>query len=316
MYKILTNIFITLSILCITWVIIISPPLSYKEGTIVSITKGESIKQIALDLKKNNIIQSEFLFTHLIILFKLDNKIVAGDYAFKTKSNAFEVIKRVSTGDYNIQVKRITLIEGITVKEMAKLFAQNFYNVTEENFMLAALPSEGYLFPDTYYFPENVRPEEIVQKLKLTFGEKISDNKDILTSRIPLQDIVTMASIIEKEATTESMQEVSNVLWHRIEENIPLQVDASFVYERGKHTFDLSLEDLKQDSPYNTYVRKGLPPTPISNPGIVALKAAAFPDPTKNFYFLTGYDGTMYYAKTLKEHEQNKQKYLFKPKNE
>jgi UPF0755 protein len=82
------------------------------------------------------------------------------------------------------------------------------------------------------------------------------------------------------------------------------------VYERDKHTFELSLEDLRTDSPYNTYIRKGLTPTPISNPGIQALKAAAFPEPTEYFYFLTGYDGNMYYAKTLKEHDENKEKYL------
>lgn len=119
-----------------------------------------------------------------------------------------------------------------------------------------------------------------------------------------------MASIIEKEATSDSMQEVSNILWHRIDINMPLQVDASFVYERNKHTFELSSDDLKKDSPYNTYIRHGLTPTAISNPGIQAILAAAFPKPTKNLYFLTGYDGKMYYAKTLKEHESNKEKYL------
>jgi UPF0755 protein len=121
-----------------------------------------------------------------------------------------------------------------------------------------------------------------------------------------------MASIIEKEATADSMQEVSNILWHRIDIHMPLQVDASFVYERNKHTFELSIEDLQTDSPYNTYVRYGLTPTPISNPGIQALIAAAFPKETKNLYFLTGTDGKMYYAQTLKEHEANKEKYFEK----
>jgi len=310
MHSILQKIFILIAILSLTWVIVISPPLHFKEGTIATVTKGQNVKEIARDLKGKGVIQSELVFTNLIIFFNLDSKIVSGDYAFKDKSNAFEVIKRISTGDYRIQAKRITLIEGITVKEMAKLFAENFYNISEEDFIQTALPSEGYLFPDTYYFPENVRSDEVVQKLKLTFDEKITANKTILSAELSLRDIVTMASIIEKEATTDSMEEVSNILWHRIEEDIPLQVDAGFVYERGKHTFELSHEDLRLDSPYNTYVRKGLPPTPISNPGIQALMAAAFPEKTENFYFLTGYDGNMYYAKTLKEHDANKDKYL------
>ena len=196
---------------------------------------------------------------------------------------------------------------------MSKLFSENFYNITEEEFIEKALPSEGYLFPDTYYFPENARAEEVIQKLKLTFDEKIAENKEILSSEKTLKDIVIMASIIEKEATKDSMQEVSDILWHRIDINMPLQVDAGFVYERDKHTFELSLEDLQTDSPYNTYVRYGLTPTPISNPGIQALKAAAFPRKTENLYFLTGYDGEMYYAQTLKQHEANKDKYLTEP---
>lgn len=310
MHPILHKIFILIAIVSLTWVIVISPPLHFREGTIATVTKGQGVKEIARDLKTKGIIQSEFVFTNLVIIFNLDSRIVSGDYAFKTKSNAFEVIRRISTGDYDIQVKRITLIEGITAKEMAKLFSENFYNISYDQFVEAALPSEGYLFPDTYYFPENVRADEVVQKLKLTFDEKIADNKEILSSEKTLREIVIMASIIEKEASADSMQEVSNILWNRIDEGMPLQVDAGFVYERGKHTFDLSLDDLKEDSPYNTYVRKGLTPTPISNPGIQAIIAAAFPEPTKNFYFLTGYDGNMYYAQTLDQHEENKNKYL------
>jgi len=310
MQSILHKTFITISIISILWVIVISPPLAYKEGTIATISKGQSIKSIAQDLKNKDLIQSEFIFTNLIIFFNLDSKIVSGDYAFNTKSNAFEVIKRISSGDYQIRAKRITLIEGITVKEMAPIFASNFYNITEEDFITEALPSEGFLFPDTYYFPENVISIEVVQKLKSTFDEKVTDNKDILSSSKSLRDIVIMASIIEKEATSESMQMVSDILWNRIKESMPLQVDAGFVYERDKHTFELSLEDLQTDSPYNTYTNRGLPPTAISNPGLQALTAAAFPEDTEYFYFLTGYDGNMYYGKTLKEHGNNREKYL------
>jgi UPF0755 protein len=222
----------------------------------------------------------------------------------------FEVLRRISKGEYGIEVKRITVIEGLTTSEMAELFSKEFYNISKEDFIEKALPYEGYLFPDTYYFVENITSEEIISKMRTTFDEKIAEEKDILTSKKSLKDIVIMASIIEKEATYDSMQEVSNILWHRIDIDMPLQVDAGFVYERGKHTFELSLEDLRTDSPYNTYVRYGLTPTPIANPGIQALRAAAFPETTKNLYFLTGDDGEMYYAQTLKEHEANKEKYF------
>ena len=304
------NFLIVTAAASLLWVILISAPLHFREGTIITVAQGQSVKQIAAEFKSKGIIQSETLFTNLIIFFNLDSKIVSGDYAFKDKVNTLEVIKRLSQGDYQIQAKKVTLIEGITVREMADLFSQNFYNINTDEFVAVASSSEGYLFPDTYYFPENVRADEIVQKLKLTFNERIAENPDILASKWPLRDIVTMASIIEKEATSDSMQDVSDILWHRIDIDMPLQVDAGFVYERGKHTFELSLDDLKKDSPYNTYTRRGLPPTPISNPGIQALLAAAFPEETDNLYFLTGYDGEMYYASTLKEHDANKEKYL------
>jgi UPF0755 protein len=311
-YSIRQKICITVSVIVLFWVLLISAPLTFKDGTVVTISKGDSVKVISQKLKQADVIQSQILFTNIIIFFNLDSKIVAGDYVFKKEHTVFEVLQRISNGEYGIEVKKITLIEGLTVTEMADLFSKEFYNISKEEFSEKALPYEGYLFPDTYYFLENVTSEEIILKMRTTFDEKIAEDEEILNSKKDLKDIVIMASIIEKEATTDSMQEVSDILWHRIDISMPLQVDAGFVYEQGKHTFELSLEDLKTDSPYNTYVRYGLTPTPISNPGIQALKAAAFPQPTENLYFLTGYDGEMYYAKTLKEHNANKEKYLTK----
>lgn len=302
--------FFIISAIILLWVILTSSPFLFKEGTIVSIEKGDSVKIVAQKLKENKIIRSEILFTNIVILFKLDNKIVAGDYVFKDESTMLQALRRISNGDYQIEVKRVTLIEGLTVAEMAEVLSKNFYNIQVQEFIEKALPYEGYLFPDTYYFAENIRSEDVIEKMRTTFDEKIAQEGTILSSEKSLKDIVVMASIIEKEATTDSMQEVSNILWHRIDINMPLQVDAGFVYERNKHTFELSIEDLQTDSPYNTYVRYGLTPTPISNPGIAALKAAAYPEPTKNLYFLTGDDGEMYYAETLKQHEANKQKYF------
>ncbi len=304
------KIYVGVSILALLWVVLTSAPLSFHDDSIITVSKGDSVKVIAHKLKENKIIQSETFFTNVVIFFNLDNKIVAGDYSFKKEPTLFQVLRRISTGDYGIEVKRITLIEGLTIAEMAQQFSAEFYNISEEDFKEKATSYEGYLFPDTYYFTENISSEDVIVKMRTTFDEKIAQQKDILNSKKPLKDIVIMASIIEKEATAESMQLVSNILWHRIDINMPLQVDASFVYERNKHTFELSLDDLATDSPYNTYIRYGLTPTAISNPGIQALRAAAFPEPTQYLYFLTGYDGEMYYAKTLKEHDANREKYL------
>lgn len=309
--SILQKIFIIFSVCAVLWVVLTSTPFGFHPDTIISIEKGDTVKTVAQKLKEGNIIQSELVFTNLVILSDLESKIVAGNYSFKVSPiTIFDVINRISTGDYRIEVKRITIIEGLTVVEMSKLYASQFYNISESDFVSKALSYEGYLFPDTYYFSEDVSSEEAIAKMRMTFDEKIAKEKDILNSTKSLRDVVIMASIIEKEATADSMQEVSNILWHRISIRMPLQVDASFVYERDKHTFELTLEDLATDSPYNTYVRYGLTPTAISNPGIQALRAAAFPEKTKNLYFLTGDDGNMYYAQTLKQHNANKEKYF------
>ena len=307
--KHLRKIFIGLSICVLAWVIVTSPPISFPKNTILQIEKGDSVKAVAGQLKQNRLIQFELLFINLVILFNLENKIVAGDYIFKEKEGVFEIIRRISTGDYGIDVKRVTIVEGSTVKDMAKVFSELFYNIEEEDFINQALVHEGYLFPETYFFPESVLVEDIIQKMRMTFDQKIAQS-GILNSERNLKDIVIMASIIEKEASATSMQEVSDILWHRLDIDMPLQVDAGFVYERNQSTFDLSLEDLRTDSPYNTYTRRGLTPTPISNPGLQALLAAAFPQETEYLYFLTGFDGEMYYAKTLREHDENKAKYL------
>jgi len=122
-----------------------------------------------------------------------------------------------------------------------------------------------------------------------------------------------MASIIEAEArTTESRRIISGILWKRISLGMPLQVDSTFVYINGKNTYELTSDDLKIDSPYNTYVYKGLPPTPIGNPGLDAILAALYPKTSKYLYFLSSKSGDMYYATTFEQHKRNKELYLNK----
>lgn len=125
-----------------------------------------------------------------------------------------------------------------------------------------------------------------------------------------ISDVIIMASILEGEALPKDRQVVAGILWKRLSIGMPLQVDATFRYINGKGTYDLTADDLKIDSPYNTYIHKGLPPGPISNPGIDAISASLNPIPTKYLYYLTEKDGTIHYAKTFTEHIANKNKYL------
>ncbi len=145
-----------------------------------------------------------------------------------------------------------------------------------------------------------------------TFKKRIAT----LTSEVekfgkPVSEIVILASLLEEEASTsEDRRIVSGILWKRLSMGMLLQVDATFQYINGKGSLELTLDDLKIDSPYNTYKYKGLPPTPISNPGLDSIRAAVIPTKTNYLYYLSERDGTMHYATTFAEHLRNKARYL------
>lgn len=294
------------------WVLVTAVPRGFQPNTSFKIEDGESLKTIALKLDQQKIIKSKTLFSIFLTIQRKDDNIVSGEYIFHDKESIFEVAKRLTTGDYGIESKTIILKEGFTLNQMANVLEDEFPNFDRNQFEILTSLYEGYFFPDTYIFPENADTELIVKTLRETFDEKLKSVGNLIkASGRTLEEIIIMASIVEKEATEESRQEVANILWHRMEVGMPLQVDATFVYERGKGTFDLTKTDLRTDSPYNTYTNAGLPPTAISNPGLESIKAAATIEETENLFFLTGSDGEMYYAKTHDEHVENKQKFLY-----
>jgi UPF0755 protein len=163
-------------------------------------------------------------------------------------------------------------------------------------------------------FPKNVTTEEIIDTLEKTFKQKINTpetKQKVKELNRSLEEIIIFASIVEKESTKDAQQEVANILWERLNIDMPLQVDATFVYSINKGTFDLTQEDLKNGyNPYNTYTHKGLPPTPIGNPGLSSIEAVLNPTSTENLYFLTGKDGEMYYASNFEQHKRNRALYL------
>jgi UPF0755 protein len=300
---------ICLTILII-WVYMTTVP-RLDNVTLVNIEEGESLKTISEKLAQEKIIRSQAVFNALIIFTGKDNNIVAGEYEFEKAHSIFEISKRITTGDYGIELKKVTLTEGMTVQEMADYFESTFPKFNRDLFERDTSNLEGYLFPDTYIFPINAENELILNTILDNFEAQIdSISKEIKSSPYTLEQIIIMASIVEKEATKESREDVANILWGRFEEGMALQVDAPFVYERGKGSFDLYFSDLENDSPYNTYTRVGLTPTPISNPGLESIKAAATPEETPYVFFLTGLDGEMYYAETFDQHKENKAKYL------
>lgn len=289
------------------------PPFKSEFPNIVKIKDGLTLKEVSDLLAENHIISSPTVFNILIILGPGDKNIISGDYVFREKLNIFEVAKKVTTGSYGLEKIRITVPEGVTVLQMSELFEQYLVNFDKGRFIELALSKEGYLFPDTYFFQENANEDDVVVLLEKTFQEKIVKELDeeLKSSPFTIEEIVIMASIIQREATRDTMQDISDILWKRISLEMPLQVDAPFVYSIGKGSFDLTLKDLRTENPYNTYINAGLPPTPIANPGIDAIKAAINPEDTEYLFFLTGHDGEMYYAENFNKHKENKRNFLY-----
>lgn len=291
---------------------ILRAPTSFPVDSIYTVKEGVGLNLLATDLANKGIIKSPFCFKVFSVLFGGMKGIKAGDYVLTNKLSTLSLAYQISHGDYNLLPIKVTIPEGLNVSEIAKLISQKFSKITEPSFLGIASKEEGYLFPDTYFFLPNASAQEVVDVMTSTFQEKIKTLKiEIANFKKPIADIIKMASIVEEEGrTTETRRIVAGILWQRLSLNMPLQVDASFKYINGKVTKDLTSEDLKINSPYNSYLYKGLPPTPISNPGLDSIKATITPTKTDYLFFLTDKNGNMHYAKTYTEHLQNKELYL------
>ncbi len=222
------------------------------------------------------------------------------------------IAKRLIEGNTGISALRITFPEGESVREMGVRATAVFPGISEGDFIKTGARYEGYLFPDTYFFFPDATSSMVVNTMRKNFDTQIvSLLPDLTLSGRTISEIVIMASLIEKETRTpEERRVVSGILWDRLALGMALQVDAVFGYIKGVQTYSPTFDDLQIDSPYNTYKYRGLPPGPISNPGLDALTAAVHPTKTPYLYYLTGSDGNMYYAQTFAEHKANRAKYL------
>lgn len=284
----------------------------FGEGKIVYIEKGQALSRISDNLEDEGVTFFSKLLTITIILQGGENKVVSGQYLFEKKEGIFAVAKRITTGDFQIKPVKITIPEGFTKEQIVSRIKDRIKIFDEVKFLELAKNSEGYLFPETYFLMPDVTAEDALKTFSKTFDEEIAKIKNSISfSKNTFEEIVKMASILEKEVrTSDEKKVVSGILWKRIEIGMPLQVDATLTYERGKTSAELSIDDLEKNSPYNTYTNKGLPPTPISNPGIDSISAAANPVPSPYLFFLTDKDGNVHYGKNFEEHKANKAKYL------
>lgn len=286
-----------------------------KTTKIFVIPPGQPLQKISDNLEKENLIRSKLVFYLVVKKLGIEKSIQAGDFRLSPSMDMYQIAKTLTHGTLDVWV---TLIEGTRKEEMAQVLSKKL-DIPEIEFI--KLASEGYLFPDTYLLPKNTDVKTIINILENNFNNKINDNikKQIINKGLTLNEGIILASIVEREAKhKEDKQKVASILLKRLKNDWPLQVDATIQYALGYQTDEktwwkkyLTDEDLKIDSPYNTYKNKGLPPTPICNPGLDSILAVANADiSTPYWYYLSDKKTNMHYATTLQEHEENIRKYL------
>lgn len=314
-WRIFSSIAVCMFVFIVSYTLFWRAPRPFPEQALVSIERGETLSEISNSLEQNRIIRSDFWLKAFVMFWGGQRGIVAGDYYFPKALSVFSVAEKISKGEFGIIALRITLPEGLSSYEMAEILAKELPKFDADNFLseVSANNYEGYLFPDTYFFTPNTKASDVILAMRENFARQIKTyEKDITDSGRELNEIVIMASIIEDEANSslESKRIVSGILWKRLREDMPLQVDAPFIYHNGKNSYTLTKEDLGENHEYNTYTNKGLPPTAITNPGIDSLRAAIAPTNTDYLYFLSDKNGALHYAKDFEGHKRNRELYI------
>lgn len=285
-----------------------------KENTtpqMVVIQKGTSLRQIAFDLKTKGLIKDPVAFFLYAKQKGIDRKIQAGDFRLSPAMSAREIAQSLTQGNVDIWV---TIPEGKRADEIADILREKIPSYQEE-WRIELNTREGYLFPDTYLIPKDASIESIITTLQDTFKQKyqIIENKTIYSQK----DIVTIASLIEREAKHDVDRPlVSSVIHNRLRIGMKLDLDATIQYALGYQSPEkswwkknLTIQDIRLNSLYNTYRNAGLPPTPIANPGLKSLQAATSPQATNYLYYISDKTGVNHYAATLEEHNANITKY-------
>lgn len=308
---------ITVAILCVpvciyAYAVCVFPPRLAVDATYVTIQSGSSVRESLAVLSDAHVISHPFWMEVLLRVTGTGSHILAGDYYFAHPTGLLTVFSRITSGTFGIAAVSFTVREGDTVATIAKRCEQLLFRCSKDAFIEKASSKEGYLFPDTYYVRQNTTDMQLIALLEETLYEKIEPLKeDIQASPLSLHELLTLASIIEKEEYEDiDRKMISGVLYNRLAIRMPLQVDATFLYIMGKGSFDLSRKDLAHDSPYNTYVYTGLPPGPIGSPSLSAITAAVRPTKNPYLFYLADAHGTTHYSKTYEEHLSKKRKYI------
>ena len=295
----------------------------------IEVESGDSVGTVATKLKKAGLINSKLLFMITSPVFHASRYIQPGVYELNTDMDYHALIAgmRSSSGNLSAETVTVTIPEGYTVRQTIALLAEKGVN-TEEALTEAAQTGdfdydfidnesedlsrlEGFLFPDTYEFYVGHNAEDALDRLIRNFVSRMDEDRmtQVEESSYSLQEIITIASLIEEETDGTDQANIASVIYNRLEGSGNkqgtyglLQIDASLLYALPDHTGPITSADMQTDSPYNLYQNAGLPPTPISNPGLASIDAALNPNSTDYYYYALGTDGKHHFSTTLAEH--------------
>lgn len=275
-------------------------PSNNSEKISFMINKGSSISLIGNNLEKAGLIKNSTVFRFYVQLTGVQNKIQAGEFDLSKNLTLNQIIEKLKKGPTEIL---ITIPEGLRREEVAERYKvalkkdESFVN----EFLQLTNGKEGYLYPESYLFPKDASASQIVNRMLKTFDSKV---KDVTFEQL------TMASLLERETFSDSEKSiVAGILYKRIENDWPLQVDATLQYIKGNWKPVYS-QDKELVSPFNTYKNLGLPPSPICNPSLSSIEAAINPENSEYWYYIHDNDANIHFAKDLSEHNANIAKYL------
>lgn len=297
----------------------------------IRIEKGENVVDIGTKLQDAGVISWRGYFIYYVWKEGLRHDLVAGEYRLSGRLTIPEIVETITKGVVVPQGVTVVFPEGWDSGKMADRLDANglpgraFLGLVkhpeprwrEEFWFLKDLPPgaslEGFLFPDTYTFTFETSAETIVKRMLTNFNSRISDlmRSDASKRGKNFFDIVTLASIVENEVRSGTDRKlVADIFWRRLSVGMPLQSDATVQYVLGEDKVQHSFDETRVDSPYNTYVNKGLPPGPISNPGLESLAATLYPTVNPYYYFLSDTTtGETVFSVTFDEHKINKEKH-------
>ena len=302
----------------LTWT---RPNSTSQSRVVFEIPAGSSLSSVAQILFERELIKDSWSFIIFSKIKGFDKKYQAGDYVLQKNLN-FREISDILQHGRSAEIK-VTIPEGSTISQIDEILSklglsrsgefERCANFCDLPFEVSFL--EGRLFPSTYYVSrKNFNISKFITRLYRNFQVKsvLPLQKEIANSGRSLEQIIIVASMIEREANTEEeMAKISDVIWKRLDEGIHLGIDATTRYELNDWKRPLATKDFAEISPYNTRKNYGLPPTAISNPSIMAMRAAVLPEENDFYYYLHDRSGNIHFSRTNAEHEEKKKRYLY-----